>query len=122
MRITEEDAGSSPVQTTMSRKNNKYRNFPARKQVPVGGLCLLVECCRQVRKAAQPFVQGLRRWYPGRSGGRMGSPALTPKIKPGMIFSGINNLTGEKETFRITSIPISVTNSFSEQIAVKRIS
>jgi len=78
----------------MSNNNkNKYYKFPPRKQVPVGGVCLLCQCNRQVRKAAQPFVRG------------MGFPALAwarmPLISPGMVFTGVNNLTGEEESFKV---------------------
>lgn len=80
-------------------RNNKYNNFPPRKQVPVGGVCLLCECNRQVRKAARPFVNDIR------TTNALGFSALCPKICPGMVFEGRNNLTGEIEMFKVLQVP-----------------
>lgn len=81
-------------------KNNKYHSFPRRINIPVGGVCSLAQCNRQIRKAAQPFVQGKVVTH------SLGFPALFPKISPGMEFTGLNNQTGEIETFRVTSVPV----------------
>jgi hypothetical protein len=68
--------------------NDKYYKFPPRKQVPVGGVCLLCQCNRQVRKAARPYI---KEYWSFRT--------IPP---PGMmVFKGVNNLTGEEEWFKI---------------------
>lgn len=85
----------------MSRsKKNKYSGYPPRTNVPVGGVCSLAQCNRQIRNAARPFVleTELRD--------DLGFPAYFPRISPGMEFSGLNNQTGEMETFRVTSVPL----------------
>lgn len=81
----------------MGRKN-KYNNFPPRKQVPVGGVCLLCQCSRQIRKAAEPFVQGKKISH------ALGFPANFPLLECGMEFTGKNSQTGEMETFRVRSV------------------
>jgi hypothetical protein len=83
----------------MGRKN-KYNSFPARQQVPVGGLCLLCQCSRQIRKAARPFVQGKKL------NNSLGFSAVFPILEPGMKFTGVNNITGEEETFEVRSVLI----------------
>jgi hypothetical protein len=94
----------------MGRKN-KYNNFPPRKQVAVGGVCLLCECNRQVRKAARPFVNETRITN------SLGFPALCPKICPGMVFEGRNNITGEIELFKVLQVPW----KFPDRSSVERI-
>lgn len=84
----------------MKRDKNKYYDFPPRKQVPVGGVCLLCQCSRQVRKAARHFVQGTRICH------SLGFPMRMPLILPGMKFKGFNNLTGEEEEFEVISVPV----------------
>jgi len=81
-------------------KNNKYHKFPPRKQVPVGGVCLLCQCNRQVRMAARPFVKGKSISH------ALGFPAAMPLLSPGMIFKGVNNLTGEEESFKVQCVLI----------------
>ena len=94
----------------MGRKN-KYNNFPPRKQVPVGGVCCLCQCNRQIRKAAHPYVVGTRVTN------AMGFPMNCPKICPGMIFEGMNNTTGELERFKVMQVPW----KFPDRSSVERI-
>jgi hypothetical protein len=70
--------------------NDKYYKFPPRKQVPVGGVCRLCECNRQIRKAARPYFK--EHWS-------------FRNIPPSsMIFKGVNNLTGEEEWFKLKHV------------------
>jgi hypothetical protein len=104
----------------MGRKN-KYNNFPPRKQVPVGGVCLLCECNRQVRKAARPYVIGTRTLRRTamllNTTHALGFPAQCPKICPGMIFAGINNETGKLERFKVLQVPW----KFPDRSSVERV-
>lgn len=83
----------------MSASSNKYHNFPPRKQVSVGEVCLLCECNRQVRKSAQKYVHGTQSLNIGSR-----QAMVLPLIVPGMIFSGVNNLTGENEAFQVCNV------------------
>ena len=83
----------------MGRKN-KYNNLPPRIQVPVGGVCSLIQCSRQIRKAAEPFCKGRKISH------ALGFPASFPLLEIGMEFTGVNNITGEEETFRVRSVLI----------------
>lgn len=94
----------------MGRKN-KYNNFPPRLNVPVGGVCALCQCSRQIRKAAHPYVIGQTTCN------RLGFPIQVPLICPGMKFTGLNNQTGEEETFEVRSVLI----NFPQFSVVRRI-
>jgi len=94
----------------MGRKN-KYNNFPPRKQVAVGGVCLLCECNRQVRKAARPLVKEILNYW------LHGFPPRCRKICPGMVFEGRNNETGEIEMFKVLQVPW----RFPDRSSVERI-
>ena len=80
-------------------RNNKYHKFPARRQISVGEFCLLCQCNRQVRKMARPIVQSTSV----RSNSFFGP---ITNLSPGMILSGVNNLTNELEVFKVVSVDI----------------
>lgn len=77
-------------------RNNKYYKFPSRRQIPVGGFCLLCQCNRQVRKKARPIVQST--WN------SLFGPITN--LSPGMVFSGVNNLTNELEVFEVVGVDV----------------
>jgi hypothetical protein len=87
----------------MHKKKDKYWHLPERRNVNVGEYCSLAECCRQVRKAAEKDVMAMT-WSNILGAGM--PPIKIPELECGNQYSGLNNSTGEYETFEVCSVAI----------------